>query len=595
MAAQYVIGIDLGTTNCVVAFASLESDAPKVELLEIPQLTSVGTVENRASLPSFLYLPTASEVEQDVYQTDWNSGSDVAGELARRNSADVADRTVGGAKSWLGYEKVDRRQPILPWQAPSDVPKVSPVEATRRYLEHLVAAWTKRFPDAPLGEQQVVITVPASFDASARDLTREAAVGAGIPADHILLEEPQAAMYAWLERTGDDWRKAIGVGNTLLVCDVGGGTTDFTLIDVIDQDGELELHRRAVGNHLLVGGDNMDLAIAYLASQKFGEQGVTLDPWQSISLWHSCRAGKEQLLGSEQAKTIPLSVKKKGSKLVGGNVSVELEQAAVQQMLLEGFFPQCDVQDRPQEDITAGFQELGLPFESDTGITRHMAAFLADQGEDQNPVTPTHLLFNGGVFKSPLFRDRIRETLQIWHPDQQLTMLESLDSLDHAVARGATFYAWSKCRGGVRIRGGTPRAYYVGIQTAGLAIPGAPRPLKAVCVVPHGMEEGTECDVPSAEVGLVVGKPARFRFFGSPSRKEDQPGDTLTQWSTDELAETAPLETTLTADGELKEPFLPVRFKSKVTELGVLELWCVSTKSDDQWKLEFSVRESNDG
>ena len=298
--SRYSIGIDLGTTNSVLAFTSLETDSAQVEVLPIPQLTAPGTVESRPLLPSFLYIGLEQEAASGVFDLPWAKGQRYAvGEYARRQGAEVPDRTVGAAKSWLCHSRIDRHAPILPWNAPSDVEKISPVVASQRYLEHLVAAWHHAFPDAPFAEQQVVLTVPASFDAGARELTREAALAAGFPADFVLLEEPQAAVYAWLAATGERWRKMIGVGETLLVCDVGGGTTDLTLIGAAEENGELVLRRIAVGNHLLVGGDNMDLALAHHAAEKFAEKGTQLDPWQSVALWHSCRTAKESLLSPD--------------------------------------------------------------------------------------------------------------------------------------------------------------------------------------------------------------------------------------------------------------------------------------------------------
>ena len=279
MTAKYVLGIDLGTTNSVLAYASLDEEEPQFELLPIPQLVAAGTVESRAALPSFVHLDSEHEAGGRAYDLEWASNRDFAvGELARRQAAEVPDRTVGAAKSWLCHSRVDRHQPILPWQAPAEVPKISPVTASRRYLEHLIGTWEAAFPEAPVAEQQVVLTVPASFDASARELTREAALSAGLPEGLVLLEEPQAAVYAWLVTTGDRWRSKLSVGDTLLVCDVGGGTTDLSLIAVSEEDGELILERMAVGNHLLVGGDNMDLALAHHVAGMFADKGVSLDP-----------------------------------------------------------------------------------------------------------------------------------------------------------------------------------------------------------------------------------------------------------------------------------------------------------------------------
>jgi hypothetical protein len=597
MTARFVIGIDLGTTNSVLAYAPLQGDRPDVQLLPIPQLVAPGTVESRTMLPSFLYLGGKSDASSGAFDLPWSRGRDFAvGELARRQSAEMPERTVGAAKSWLCHSRVDRHQAILPWGAGGDVPKVSPVTASRRYLEHLVAAWQHAFPDAPLAEQLVVLTVPASFDASARELTREAAGLAGLPDHMVLLEEPQAAVYAWLTAMGDKWRKALKVGETLLVCDVGGGTTDLTLIGVTEEDGELALRRIAVGNHLLVGGDNMDLALAHHVAGLFAKKGVKLDPWQSVSLWHACRAAKETLLAEDGPKKHPISVLGRGSKLIGGTVTVEVDRTTVGELLTSGFFTECKVLDRPHKQRTSGFQELGLAYEADTAVTRHLAAFLQSHGtDDEGPIRPTHVLFNGGVFKANLFRQRLMDTLGQWFPKKPAPkILEGHHDLDHAVARGAAYYGWAKQHGGVRIRGGTARSYYIGIETAGLAIPGAPRPLRALCVVPFGMEEGTELDVPSDPIGLIVGQPAQFRFFSSSVRKEDEPGVRLSAWTDDELQETDSLEATLPKDEAVDDHYVPVHFHARITELGLLELWCVSERGSGRWKLEFSVREAEE-
>lgn len=598
-APSYAVGIDLGTTHCALAYIALDEagsprqDEPSPTVLEIPQLVAPATVESRALLPSFLYLGT----EQDATGTldlPWARRRQYAvGELARKQAADVPTRTVVAAKSWLCHAAADRKQHILPWNAPEDVPRVSPVVASQRYLEHLVDAWNRAFPQAPLERQHVVLTVPASFDASARELTREAALAAGLPESLVLLEEPQAALYAWLADRGDRWRRDVRPGDVLLVCDVGGGTTDFTLIRVAEQQGELALERVAVGNHLLVGGDNMDLALAHLTASLLAERGQQLDPWQSVALWHSCRAAKESLLGAKPPQRQPIAVLGRGSRLIKGAVSMELERAQVEGLLLEGFFPRCELGERPARRRASGFLELGLPFEADTAITRHLAAFLAahggEQGDSTAAVRPTHVLFSGGVFQAGLFRQRLLEVLASWFA-QPPALLPGLHDLHHAVARGAAVYALAKEGRGIRIRGGTARTYYVAIEAAAPAVPGAPRPLRAMCVVPFGMEEGTSVDVPSGDIGLVVGEPVHFRFFSSAVRKDDPPGKLLLHWNADELAETAPLETTLSAD-DPPGTCVPVRFHAAITELGMLELWCVRPGTNQRWKLEFSVRE----
>jgi len=594
MPAQFVVGIDLGTTNSVIAYAELKADQADIQLLDIPQVVAPNTIESRKSLPSFIYLGTESDQQAGKLALPWDDQIDYAcGHWARNQAADMPDRTVGGAKSWLSHHGADRQGNILPLTAPDEI-KISPVEASTRLLKHLVGAWDHSHPDALLASQQIVLTVPASFDASARELTREAAILAGLPEDTILLEEPQGAVYAWLAHLGDDWRKALRVDDKLLVCDVGGGTTDLTLVSVQEDQGELTLQRIAVGNHLLVGGDNMDLTIAFHVAEQFKQKNVNLDPWQSVSLWHSCRAAKESLLGDAGTETHPISVLGRGSKLIAKTVSVDVERAPIVEMLLAGFFPQCALADKPVRDHQSGFQELGLPYESDPAITRHLAEFLSMQSQRAgDTVLPTHVLFNGGVFKSDVFQTRLMDTLASWKPNQPPKKLDGPHDLDYAVARGAAYYGFCKTNGGIRIRGGTAQAYYVGIQTAGLAIPGASRPLNLLNVVPIGMEEGTSCDVPSSQVGLVVGEKTRFRFFASPSRKQDQPGTMLPRWDEVEVSETDSLEATLPRDDKIQESYVPVTFHSKITELGLLELWCVSTQSDGRWKLEFNVRQED--
>ena len=580
--ATYSIGIDLGTTNSALAFVALDDPSARVQLLDIPQHVTATSTEARPLLPSFTYLPP-----EDTGSTA------LVGLFARTQSADVPTRTIAAAKSWLCHTRVDRHQPILPWNAPADVHKRSPVEVSALYLRHLVAAWNQQFPDTPFAHQHVTLTVPASFDASARDLTREAAASAGFPGDFVLLEEPQAALYAWLAARGDTWRKDLRVGDLILVCDVGGGTTDLTLIAVREQDGDLELARLAVGNHILVGGDNMDLALAFTAQHLFKDKGHDLDPWQSVSLWHACRAAKESLLAADGPASHPVTILGRGSRVIGGAISVDLTRDQVQATLGDGFFPACALSDKPAKRPASGFKQLGLPYESDTAITRHLARFLSDHGDDGQPAArPPRLLFNGGVFKAAALKQRVRDSFRTWFGDDGVpAVLAGEEDLDFAVARGAAFYGQAKRQGGVRIRGGTARAYYIGIETAGLAVPGAPRPLHALCVVPHGMEEGTATSVPGEEIGLVVGEPVHFRFFSSATRTTDRPGDLLTRWADGELEETDPLEMSLAAAENAEGGYVPVTIETRITELGTLELWCASTVSAEKWKLEFSVRE----
>lgn len=592
MTASHCVGIDLGTTNSVVAFTPRSvDDGPQLQLLPIPQLIGPGQVESRLSLPSFLYLPRDGELESLKTDLVDDPAGGVAGHYARLQSAENPQRVVVAAKSWLCHGKVGRTEAVLPWQSPPEVQKVSAFDCTKRYLTHLAAAWNAAHPEAPLDRQQVVVTVPASFDPAARELTRQAAVEAGLPDQFVLLEEPQAAVYRWLSAHEDDWRELMAAGDVMLVVDVGGGTTDLTLISLDDADGELSLQRLAVGNHLLLGGDNMDLALAHHVSTKLQQQGHSLDPWQSVSLWHACRDAKEQLLARDGVDKHTISVLGRGSSLIGGTISTELTAEETRDLVVDGFFPKCTAADRPERQAVSGFQDIGLPYESDPAITKQVAAFLADHRDgDEQPIRPTHLLFNGGVFRSESLRSRLNEVIDGWCTERP-GVLGGPEDLDDAVALGAAYYGWSKQSGGIRIRGGTARSYYIGIETAGLAIPGVPRPMRALCVAQQGMEEGTDADVPGEEVGLVVGTPARFRFFASTVRGDDAVGTKLDRWQPDELIEGQPIELTLTSESAGEEPFVPVRFVSRVTELGMFELWCHSTRGDDQWKMEFNIRD----
>ncbi len=613
MTARFTIGIDLGTTNSVVAFAALPESGttghPAIELLPIPQFVGAGQIEPRTSLPSFLYLPRDSERESLRFPLVEDPELGIAGHHARAQAAENPQRVVVAAKSWLCHGKVGRTEAVLPWQSPAEVPKVSAFDCTKRFLMHLVAAWHDAHPDAAIGEQVVVLTVPASFDPAARELTRQAAVEAGLPEQFLLLEEPQAAVYRWLAGHPDRWRDSLTAGDVLLVVDVGGGTTDLTLVTVDEEAGELQLRRLAVGNHLLLGGDNMDLALAHHVSERLREEGHDLDPWQSVSLWHACRDAKETLLNDEGPDEQTISVLGRGSSLIGGTISTKLARDETRELIVDGFFPKCDPSARPQRQLGSGFQDIGLPYEADPAITKQVAAFLhdhraaaavgddrADEGPgdegpgDEGRVRPTHLLFNGGVFRSPALQDRMRTVIDGWCAEPP-GVLGGESDLDSAVAIGAAYYGWSKRSGGIRIRGGTARSYYIGIETAGLAIPGAPRPLRALCVAPQGMEEGTEAAVPGEEVGLVVGSPARFRFFSSTVRADDAVGTKIDRWADGELVESQPIELTLESEAVGDEPFVPVRFVSRVTELGMFELWCHSVRNEDRWKMEFNIRD----
>ena len=603
--SRFVVGIDLGTTNSALAYAVVVptgSTPPAIKSLPIPQVVALGEVGERSVLPSFLYLPAAKELPAHALDLPWSKPVDrVVGTFAREQGSKVPGRLVGSAKSWLSHAGVDRKSPILPWGAADDVAKVSPVEASTAYLAHLRESWNYAIAGEVaadrLEHQEVVLTVPASFDAVARELTVEAARAAGLE-NLTLLEEPQAAFYAWLSSAGDGWRKKVKVGDLLLVCDVGGGTTDFTLIAVTDQGGDLALTRLAVGEHILLGGDNMDLALAHAVAATLPGGMDGLDPGQRVALGHACRAAKESLFADSSKASAPVAILGRGSKVIGGSIKAELSRATLDAVLLDGFFPRCKPDDIPARGPRIGLTEIGLPYAADPAITRHLARFLGRQAGSLHTgvasVAPSAVLFNGGVFKATELRDRVVEVLSAW-AGKPVPSLETAD-LDLSVALGAAYYGLVRHGQGIRIRGGVPRAYYVGIESRAPAVPGVRPPIKALCVVKMGMEEGTEADVPGPDFGLVVGEPAEFRFLGSTTRRDDEPGVILDRWSPEDLQDLAPLETALvTEDGAVEGDTVPVRLHAHVTEVGTLDLWCRSTRDDRRWKLEYNVREGSEG
>ena len=610
--SRYVIGIDLGTTNSALAYVDTGAEGdPVLAHLEIPQVVQQGVVEARALLPSFLYLPGAGEQPAGSLKLSWAADRDFAvGEFARNFGSQVPTRLVASAKSWLCHSGIDRRQPVLPWKAPENGRRVSPLEAATHYLKHLCEAWNyiiaRDVAAHRLEQQDIILTVPASFDAVARELTVEAARAAGL--EHItLLEEPQAAFYAWIDSSHDEWRKQVEIGDVVLVCDVGGGTTDLSLIAVSEDEGNLALARVAVGDHILLGGDNMDLALAHTAGQQFAAKGTKLDAGQMHALWHSCRLAKETLFSNSKLTSAPVTVLGRGSRVIGGTIKGELSRADVENVLVEGFFPECPPDADPKKQRAVGLQELGLPYAADPAITKHIAEFirrnaevLAQQPElkrkkaKKNVGQPTAVLFNGGVFKADPLRRRLTDILGQWAKAAGAGKVKELHGtdLDLSVARGAAYYGLVRRGHGVRIRGGTGQAYYVGIESSLPAVPGSPPPLKALCVVPFGMEEGTEADVPGQEFGLVVGEPAEFRFLGSNVRRGDAVGTMVEEWE-GQIEELAPLAMTLEAAGK-EGRTVPVHLHSKVTEVGTLELWCLSRDGKQRWKLEFNVRERGD-
>jgi len=475
---------------------------------------------------------------------------------------------------------------------------MSPVAASARLLEHLRDGWNHEMarsdPEARLEDQDVYLTVPASFDAVARELTVQAARAAGF-SDLTLLEEPQAAFYSWIESQKDLWRKAVKVGDSILVCDVGGGTTDFSLIRVGEEDGDLALRRAAVGDHILLGGDNMDLTLAYKVQAKLAERGTKLDPWQFRGLWQSCRLAKERLMGDPDSESQPIAILGRGASLIGGTIRTELTRKETEEAILDGFFPICDATDYPRKETRVGMRELGLPYEADPAVTRHLARFLgkqaAQKGDEGDAVAfPTAVLFNGGVMKAPLIRERLLSVLRKWAREQDVSELPAFD-LDLGVARGASYYGLARRGRGIRVRGGSARTYYIGIESAMPSVPGVPTPMKALCVAPFGMEEGSGLEIRQREFGLVVGGAALFHLLASTIRKEDKVGEVVEDWA-GEIEPVTEMEAHLpAAEADKEGKVIPVWLESVLTEVGTLELWCVSRDTEQRWKLEFNLRE----
>ncbi|EJL6744535.1 TPA: Hsp70 family protein [Vibrio alginolyticus] len=623
---KFSVGIDLGTTHCVMSFVDTHDEDARVEVMPIPQLTAPGTVETRSQLGSFLYQPHEHEMNPQSRVLPWSSEPKaLVGAIARNLGSKTPIRLVASAKSWLCHAGVNRRDAFLPAGSPEEVEKVSPLRATELYLEHLKDAWNHANPNHNLADQDVTITVPASFDPAARDLTAEAARNVGFV--HLtLLEEPQAALYNWIDNSNDKWRDEVEVGDIVLVVDIGGGTTDLSLVEVTEDDGNLTLNRIAVGEHILLGGDNMDLALAYRLKMKLAQEGKELQPWQVQAMTHACRDAKEALLNDSELQSVPIVVPSRGSKLLGATLKTELTQEEVQQTLVDGFFPQVAITDHPVQRNRGALTQMGLPYAQDAGITRHIAAFLSKQAnalsasgngaetaaQDFNPfanmpgmpgadaaqsadfIKPTAILFNGGVLKSKLLATRLEDTINEWLIEADAEMAKRLTGvdLDLAVASGAAYYGSVRRGQGVRIRGGIASAYYVGIESAMPAIPGMAPPMEALCVAPFGMEEGSSVDVPSQEFGLIIGQPVNFQFFGSTVRRDDLAGTHLDYWAPEELEELPEIQVTLpVSEGRREGEVVPVTLASRVTELGTLYLEAIAADNGQKWHVEFDVRE----
>jgi DNA-K related protein/Hsp70 protein len=586
---RFLIGIDLGTTNSALAYVDLDKrPAGTIEHFRVPQLVAPGETQPRDLLPSFTYLPGPHDLPAGATALPWDpAAKDVVGEFARNHGSRIPGRLVSSAKSWLCHSGVDRSAPLLPWTGPPEVHRISPVEASTRYVKHLVDAWNASHPTEPMQKQKVVLTVPASFDDMARTLTVDAARKAGL-VDLALLEEPQAAFYCWLASHPVQDAARIRPGDLCLVVDVGGGTTDFSLIQANEQHGELGFLRQAVGDHLLLGGDNMDLALAKHVETKLPAAG-RLDAVQYGLLTQACRQAKEALLAPNPPASYSVTVMGRGRQVIGGSQTANLTIDDVHQVLFDGFFPFVFYESEPARGARTGLHEMGLPYVSDPGITRHLAAFLKRQlGKAGLPVAPRALLFNGGVFTPETLRIRVVDALRKWfdqpgQPWQPLVLTNP--SLDAAVAWGAAYFAWLKHSGGRRIGGGIARSYYLGVGSA--AKEGK---LTLVCVVPQHLEEGHEITLEEPKLELALGQPVQFPLYSSTVRTFDKAGDLL-EVDVNQLLQLPPLHTVLRGGKRSGTKSVPVTLATRVTEIGTLELFCVADDGNNRWRLEFNIRD----
>ncbi|MBL8951042.1 MAG: hsp70 family protein [Myxococcaceae bacterium] len=548
-----IVGIDLGTSNCALAYVDpAEGASARVHDFAVKQEVRPGEVAERPLLPSCVYLDAPP----------------VVGESARWLGTKSSTKLVASAKSWLCHPGVDRQAAILPWGAPPEVPKLSPVDASAKLLETLAKAWNEKFPAAPLGAQEVVITVPASFDEVARALTVGAAKKAGLE-KFTLLEEPQAAFYDFTARHRAKLGDALKGVHRVLVVDVGGGTTDFTLVQVEALPEGPAMKRIAVGDHLMLGGDNMDAALARRVEEKLGGKRLSAQQWTQLA--QAARVAKEALLGERPAEKQALAVAAAGSKLIGGTVSSELTRDEVEQLVVEGFFPRCALGDVPLRGARSGaLQELGLPYAPDAAITRHLAAFSSAHGGAR----PDAILLNGGVFNSPRLTTALVDAVSAWWPEAPRIPLLDHDSLDLAVARGAAYYGLARRGLGRRIGGGAARAYYVEVQGG-----------QAVCLIPRGFEEGEQVTLKDRDFGLTLGRPVQFELHSTSADRADAPGAVVTP--DESFKPLPPIHTVLKGS---REGAIKVALQAGLTEIGTLELSCVSRDSDERWRLEFELR-----
>ena len=638
--SRYVVGIDLGTTNSAVCYVDCQEQTWRIRVLDISQFVAPGQIEARDTLPSFHYQPPGAEIREpfkvqgskfkvEDEALNFEPGTlnlhSVVGHMARDYGAAAPGRLIASAKSWLSHTGVDRTAELLPWHAADDVERISPVEASSRYLAHIRGAWNERFKQEPLERQDIVLTLPASFDEIARELTVQAAARAGL-ARVVLIEEPQAAFYAWIYKHTLDWEQLVAPGQKILVCDIGGGTTDFTLIRVrrgqvlgaTGQEsgdrsqgtgqGRIQFHRVAVGDHLLLGGDNMDLALAQHLEDKLRTK---LAPRQWDALLRQARQVKEQMLSENSPAELSITIPGSGAKLIGGALTAKVTREEVRKLLVDGFLPQVGLHDKPAAR-RSGFQEFGLPYAADPAMTRYLASFLeahryagdegsGDRGQESgvrgqgavDPARPDVVLFNGGVFESSVLRQRLVNALVDWfgRPDPiplpegegaksawSPTVLDN-DRLDLAVARGAAYYGMVRRGEGVKIVASLARTYYIGVEAD---------PPVALCLVPGSAEPGQNI-VLERQFDLLVSEPVEFPLYTSSIRLTDGPGE-LVPVDPEQMTALPPIRTALKTRSRKERGVVPVQLHAKLTEIGTLELWCSEVGGERTWRLQFDVR-----
>ncbi|MGQ9606768.1 MAG: Hsp70 family protein [Thermogutta sp.] len=624
-ASRFVVGMDLGTTNSAVCFVDMEESPRRIRTFFIPQIVAPGQVEALEVLPSFHYEAAEGEFQPDTFRLPFagEPRNYTVGVFAREHGAVVPGRLIASAKSWLCHSGVDRTAPLLPWHGAPDVSRISPVEVSARYLLHVRQAWDAAFPENPLADQEFVLTIPASFDEVARQLTIKAASAAGLDRV-ILIEEPQAAFYSWLYRHAEDWQAVVKPGEKVLVCDIGGGTTDLTLIRVhAGGEDKVRFDRIAVGDHLILGGDNFDLALAHHLEAKLAPRG-TLEPRQWSVLVRRCQKAKEELLGSRPPATLTIAIPRSGSRIVGGSLQVELSREEAERIILDGFFPHVERDARPQTR-RAGFQEFGLPYAADPAVSRQIAFFLQSHREvltqeppaqkGLDPTAPDHLLFNGGVFFSQAIRERLVNVMAAWYGGPERKWRPNLlqnDRLDLAVAQGAAYYGMVRRGEGVRITAALARSYYLGIdlpaeekkildssvlgdqtnQGEAFAVNAeTPKYDAAICVLAAGTEPNQEVSLTGRPFRLRVAEPVEFPVYYSGTRLTDPVGRLILALP-EQVTALPPIRTVLKAvrRGAVFENDMEVEIHAKLSEIGTLELWCKRLHGPGTWRLEFDVR-----